>query len=196
MYRAIRLTSFRSIAFVISQIRARLQLSRVPHRDLVVEYFLFDKARKAVPMDDREVLVGSRSWSATPWHYSSMRYIQFADDGSGVLVYGYGQTIYARINIRFTVKADNQLEVVYRDSPPLQCFAGFTPAREAATKNLKYTLTENPVVYEEDVNGAEFSVKWLLTFDCSPFPDTLTFPYDTPLKFYGYREDMRSVKAK
>ena len=147
-------------------------------------------------MHDRDILIGSRSWSATPWNYSSMRYMQFADDGSGLLVYGYGQTIYAKINVRYTVKADNQLEIEYCDSPPFQRFAGFTPDTEAATKTLQYTLTETPVVYKEDVTGADFSFKWLLTIDRFPFPDTLIFPYDTPLEFYGYREDLRSAKAK
>ena len=125
-----------------------------------------------------------------------MRYMQFADDGSGLLVYGYGQMIYAKINIRYTVTAENQLEIHYRDSPPFQRFAGFTPESDAAMKTLQYTLTENPVVHREDVTGADFSFKWLLTLDRFPFPDTLTFPYDTPLEFYGYREDLRSAEAK
>lgn len=147
-------------------------------------------------MHDRDILLGSRSWSTTPWNYSSMRFMQFADDGTGLLVYGYEQTIYAKLNMRFAVKAENQLEIEYCDSPPFQRFAGFAANPDTVRKTLQYTLTANPVVYTEDVTGADFSFKWLLNFDRFPFPDTLTFPYDTPLEFYGYREDLRAAKAK
>lgn len=152
------------------------------------------KCRRIWTMHHRDILVGSRSWSTTPWNYSSMRYIQFAEDGSGLLLYGYGQTIYAKINIRYTVKANCQIDLQYLDSPPFQRFAGFTPNNHT-TKTLKYTLSEHHDTIREDATGADFSFKWLLTLDKFPFPDTLTFPYETPLEFYGYRVDLRSTKA-
>lgn len=147
-------------------------------------------------MHDREILVGSRSWSATPWNYSSMRYIQFAEDGSGLLVYGYGQTIYAKIDIRYTLKPNRQISLQYLDSPPFQRFGGFTPDNQSGAKTLRYTLSENPVTTMENVTGAGSSFKWLLTFDEFPFPATLTFPHEMPLEFYGYREDLRAAKTE
>ncbi len=48
---------------------------------------------------DVAVLSGS-NWRATPSDYSSMRFLNFSEDGSGTLTYGYGQTIYAIIKCR------------------------------------------------------------------------------------------------
>ena len=46
---------------------------------------------------DSAVLAGGRGvWSATPWNYSSLRSLWLTDGGSGELIYGYGQTIYAQ----------------------------------------------------------------------------------------------------
>lgn len=135
-----------------------------------------------------DILVGSRAWSATPGDYSSMVYLQFAGDGTGRLVYGYGQTIYAMLNIRFELPEDGQLRVHYLDAPKFQLFAGYSPPPGSAVKTLLYSLVEQERAVTESITASEFTFRWLLTLDQSPFPDTLTFPRETPLEYFGYRE--------
>ena len=140
------------------------------------------------PSAARATLVGSRSWSATPWDYSSMVYFQWHEDGTGILLYGYGQTIYAKLNFKFEVLTGGRIQIDYLDSPSLGRFAGFSPTDSTATKILEYSLTQERAIFTESVTGSEFSFDWLLRFDHSPFPSELIFPYKIPDDYYGYRE--------
>jgi hypothetical protein len=137
-----------------------------------------------------DILVGSRAWSATPWDYSSLVYLQFVSDAAGQLVYGYGQTIYARLNIRFELPVAGQLRVHYLDSPKFQRFAGYSPPPASARKALRYSPVEQERAVIDNITGLGFTFRWLLTLDQSPFPDTLTFPHETPLEYFGYRESV------
>ena len=50
-----------------------------------------------------DILTASHAWSATPENYSSLRSVMLGRDGTGTVLYGYGQTIYAKIDCRFEV---------------------------------------------------------------------------------------------
>ena len=135
----------------------------------------------------RDLLVRSQSWSATPDNYSSMQYIQFAEDGTGVAMYGYGQTIYAKINFTYSVD-DNQLSLEYQQSEPLARFAGFTPQPSNASKLLTFALEQREFAFGEDVTAFQFRFSAKLTLNDSPYPLGLEFPYSVPTEFFGFRE--------
>ena len=67
----------------------------------------------AAAEDDRRTLAAARLWRATPGNYSSCRFLQFRPDGSGQLVYGYGQTIYAVVPCAWEVSAAGRLRLTY-----------------------------------------------------------------------------------
>ena len=70
-------------------------------------------------MNDAEVIRGGRGvWSATPWNYSSARFMMLQADGTGRLIYGYGQTIYAIILCRWEAPSPGLLQLTYLESPP------------------------------------------------------------------------------
>ena len=76
------------------------------------------------PSAIRGILTSSHSWSATPWDYSSMVYLQFYGDSTGIAIYGYGQTIHAKLHLRFEVIEHDRpkLKLTYLESPALLRF--------------------------------------------------------------------------
>ncbi len=140
---------------------------------------------------DFETLTTSRLWVATPWDYSSSRWLRFKSDGNSDCCYGYGQTIYAVINFQFEVIAENILKLTYLESPALAAglrFKGFTPTEGNLTKEVQYQLVEKVTTNSHAITGKEFKHHWILTLSNSPFPEELEFPYEVPLEYYGHRE--------
>jgi hypothetical protein len=113
--------------------------------------------------------------------------LQFRTDGVGIAVYGYGQTIYAKIEFIFAVSGDS-LTLKYLESAPFQRFAGFTPDEQTREKNIQFTLESGDYVFKEDVTGTQFRFASKLSLSDSPFPVGLEFPYSVPTEFYGFRE--------
>jgi hypothetical protein len=144
---------------------------------------------------DRAVLIGSRSWSSTPWDYSSMRYLQFAEDDTGLAIYGYGQTIFAKISFRFELLGDRQMRLSYLESPAFQKFPGFIPIDQSRCKDLAFSLMDDQTIITESITAFDFRFHWQLSFNRSPFPDGIAFPYDAPLVYYGYRENVQAESA-
>jgi hypothetical protein len=131
----------------------------------------------------QEILVSDRGvWSATPWIYSSCRFLHFEND-QVELVYGYGQTIYSKILAHWTVLSCDRLRLAYLDSPPLLRFPGYTPSTESV-RELKYTLKHEDFSGVESTVSQPFSFKWILELSTDPWPLDITFPHD----FYGHRQ--------
>jgi hypothetical protein len=139
-------------------------------------------------MADRDILTGSQSWSSTPGNYSSLRFLQFFGDGSGLAVYGYGQTIYLKANFTFVVFEGGRIRLSYLESPPYQRAPAFVPTDDNRHNDLSYSLTDDQQTITESITGRDFRFPWQIEFDRSPFPRGLTFPYDVPLLYFGYRE--------
>ena len=138
---------------------------------------------------DMEILTGTRSWGATPHDYSSLRFLSFKSDGSGEAIYGYGQTIYAKVDFEFDLAGGSVLQLKYQHSPAYAAFPGFLPTPDNAVKSLQYTLVRGEYRGVESVVAQSFICDWLLTLNDSPWPAGMTFPYDVPKSFYGYRHD-------
>jgi len=141
------------------------------------------------PQSDMEILTGTHSWSSTPHDYSSLRFLTFKPDGSGVALYGYGQTIYAKVDFEFELAGGSVLHLKYLDSPAYAAFKGFVPMPDNAEKLLQYTLAPGEYRGVESVVAQSFICDWLLTLSDSPWPAGMTFPYQVPTSFYGYRHD-------
>ena len=139
--------------------------------------------------NDLEVLTGSRSWSATPHDYSSLRFLTFEPDGRGEALYGYGQTIYAKVGFEFELSGGPVVRLKYLPSPPFAAFRGFKPSPDTAEKLIPYTLVRGEYRGIESVVAWPFVCEWLLTLAHSPWPAGMTFPYDVPTSYYGYRHD-------
>ena len=135
-----------------------------------------------------DILTGSRSWSATPDNYSSLRSVMLRKDGTGTIIYGYGQTIYAQIDCRFEVPGAGRIRFEYLDTPQPQRRPPFHPTEANRIKEAGFRLTEGENVFREDVTGFVFRFLWTLEFTEPPYPDGLSFPYTIPKVFYGYRE--------
>ncbi len=134
---------------------------------------------------DIAVLTGS-SWTATPEDYSSMRSLEFSEDGSGTLTYGYGQTIYAIIKCRWRVARACVLELEYLESPRYQRFQGFVPDESNRHRELGYRLIEGEVEGVEIIVARPFRYLWTLELSGSPYPEGLAFPYGVPTVYHGH----------
>ncbi len=115
------------------------------------------------------VLTGCGGWPATPDNYSSLRSVRFSKDGTGQVVYGYGQTIYAIIAFRFTVTEPDRLELEYLESPAYQRFAGFRPDDGNRRKSLRAKLTAGAFGFTEDVTGQSSGFRWRLDLSGPPY---------------------------
>jgi hypothetical protein len=138
-----------------------------------------------------EILTSSRLWTATPWDYSSSRWLRFKNGEKSDCCYGYGQTIYAVINFEFEITAENTLKISYLDSPVLAdgvYFKGFTPSQSNQNKEISFQLEEEIFTGTKSITGKDFKYFWNLKLSESPFPDELNFPYEIPLTYYGHRE--------
>jgi hypothetical protein len=140
---------------------------------------------------DAKVLVGGRGyWSATPATYSSLRFLRFAEDGTGDATYGFGQTIYAVIKFQWELSAPGRLRLTYLDSPPYQLFKGFTPESNRL-KELDYALTEGEVSGVESIVAQPYRFLWTLELSDSPWPVGLELPHKIPRVFHGHRQPTR-----
>jgi hypothetical protein len=140
---------------------------------------------------DTAVLAGGRGvWSATPWDYSSLRSLWLRADGTGELIYGYGQTIYARINCRWEVAAPGRLRLTYLDSPPYQLFRGYTPPDDRRVRELGYALTAGEVSGVESIVARPYRFGWTLELSEPPWPPELQLPHEVPRVFFGHREQV------
>ncbi|MEZ6142314.1 MAG: hypothetical protein R3B84_17275 [Zavarzinella sp.] len=136
--------------------------------------------------EDRQVLGMAGSWRATPEDYSSLRVLWLNEDGSGELVYGYGQTIYACIRCCWDVASPGRLRLNYLESPPYQRFQGYTPTAGASVRELGYTLIKGEVSGVESVVCQPYRYQWTMKLSEPPWPPELLFPYDVPQVFVGH----------
>ncbi len=144
--------------------------------------------QSGVGAHDLGILLGS-VWSATPHDYSSLRYLKFEQDGRGQAVYGYGQTLYAKIHFAFELTDDPALRLRYAASPAAKGFPAFEPSPEAAGKLIPYTLVRGEYRGVESIVAWPFVCEWLLTLADFPWPAGMTFPRGMPTQFYGYRRN-------
>ncbi len=134
------------------------------------------------------ILSGCRAWSATPGDYSSLRSVALREDGTGLILYGYGQTIYAKIDCKFEVPAAGRIRLEYLPTPQLQRRPPFQPDAANRFKEIGFILAEGENVFRESITGSVSRFTWTLEFAEHPYPDGLSFPYSVPNIFYGYRE--------
>ncbi|MGI8494124.1 MAG: hypothetical protein ACR2L1_02265 [Pyrinomonadaceae bacterium] len=138
-----------------------------------------------------EILTSSRLWVATPWDYSSARWLRFKSDDLSDCCFGYGQTVYAFIKFEFEIMAENTLKIIYLGSPALAdglYFKGFSPSQNKKNKEIRFLLEEEIFTGTTSITGAEFKYFWNLKLSDSLFPDELNFPYEIPLTYYGHQE--------
>lgn len=64
-----------------------------------------------------QVLTVTKAWSASPGEISSLRSVMPDRDGTGTVLHGYGQTIYARIDCRITLPAAGRIRFEYLETP-------------------------------------------------------------------------------
>ena len=145
---------------------------------------------------DFQILTSSRSWRATPWDYSSLRFLRFNDDASAEFCYGYGQTIYAIIKCQFELTPEKNLRLSYLESPARGHFQGFVPTDANQAKDIRYQLTQENVTGVESIVAREYKFQWKLTLEKSPFPEEIQFPYDVPLQYYGHEEQTEEQNAE
>ena len=82
-----------------------------------------------------DVLTGCANWWATPGTYASLRTLRFAPDGTGTVLYGYGQTIYAKIDCRFTITEPDGVELANTwNHLPIKCSGGSGPTAATAAR--------------------------------------------------------------
>jgi hypothetical protein len=138
-------------------------------------------------VDDAAVIGGGRGvWAATPWNYSSCRFMMLSPDGAGRLIYGYGQTTYAHILCRWEVPAAGSLRLTYLESPAAGLrFKGFSPASDAV-RDLRYALTPGLVSGEDNIVGLPYTYLWTLELSEPPWPLGLQLPHEVPRVFYGH----------
>jgi hypothetical protein len=140
--------------------------------------------------EDRQALATAGTWRATPDNYSSLRCLWLHEDGTGDLIYGYGQTIYAFIKCRWEVASAGRLWLTYLASPPYQRFVGYTPPDKARVREVGYALTAGRVAGFEDIVATPYEYDRTLELSEPPWPAELVLPYEVPRVFYG-----RVVKA-
>jgi hypothetical protein len=137
--------------------------------------------------DDSDTLTGTPAWIANPENYASLQRIHFRSDGTGRVVFGHGQTIYARIEFRFDLPATETLRLVYLDSPHrLNSDFSFFPTDANRTKTILFQVRSETTEGVINVVGSKFLYRRTLVFNESPYPVGLRLPYEEPRVFYGY----------
>jgi hypothetical protein len=139
------------------------------------------------PLSDLNILTTSHVWDATPWDYSSLRFLQFRADGTAEFTYGYGQTIYAKLPCRFELLPSSVLRLLYSDPPATQTFGRIALTNQTRQKEISYKLVEEDFSGVTSVVARPFRYRWKLDLSDSPFPSGLQFPYDNPTTYYGHR---------
>lgn len=136
-----------------------------------------------------QVLSGDRGyWSATPSDYSSLRYLHFEPNGTGTVLYGFGQTIYANIKCDWSVIAEDVLQITYREPVKSRLQPDYVLPENERMKQLIFRLTEGEVTGVESIVGHPYRFLWTLELSADPWPNSLDVPRDRPTTFYGYRE--------
>ncbi len=143
-----------------------------------------------------EVLTSGGPWWATPDNYASLRTLRFALDGTGQVLYGYGQTIYAKVACRHAISDPDVLEVEYQESPAHQLFQGFQPSDTNRRRVLRAELTAGEFVFTEAMTNHSRRFRWRLDLSGSPYPHGLAFPYSVPTTFFGHGERISRAKVK
>jgi hypothetical protein len=146
---------------------------------------------------DTAVLAGGRGvWSAAPWDHSSLRFLRLQPDGTGELIYGYGQTIHTRINCRWEILAPGRLRLTYLASPAYQLLLGYTPPDDQCARDLGYALTAGEVSGVESIVALPYRFAWTLELSEPPWPPELKLPYEVLRVFYGHREQVNRSDAE
>jgi hypothetical protein len=115
-------------------------------------------------------------------------YLRLADDGTGELVYGYGQTIYATIQCRWELPTAGRLRLTYLETPGEAYVPGFKPDILNQVVELGYRLCEGEVSGIDNLIGSPYKFLWTLELSDPPWPTRLRFPYEVPRVFYGHRQ--------
>jgi hypothetical protein len=139
----------------------------------------------ATAEEDRQVFASARGWRATPGNYSSLRSLWLNADGSGELVYGYGQTIYIVAPCVWEVPSVGRLRFTYLAPTNGRLAAGFVLTDSNRVKELDYSLTEGRVAGVEDIVPNPYEFDRTLELSAPPWPDGLALPYEVPRVFYG-----------
>ncbi len=92
-----------------------------------------------------QVLVSAGNWKTTPDDYSSIRFLQLNADGTGELVYAYGQTIYAVVPCLWEIPAAGRLRLTYSVPTRGRLAAGFVLGDTNRVKEVSYHLSEGRV---------------------------------------------------
>jgi hypothetical protein len=125
-----------------------------------------------------------------------MRFLALSEDGTGDLIYGYGQTIYARINCRWEVVSSGRLRLTYLESPPYQVFRGYTPPSDRGVRELGLVLTAGEVSGVESIIAQPYRFGWTLELSEPPWPPELKLPHEVPRVFFGHREQVSRNDAE
>ena len=159
------------------------------------QFFKQDWVLEVNLMLDFDILTTTRSWVATPWDYNSCVALRFREDSSGDMMFGYGQTVFAKINFRFSLNTSNDLTFVYQDSPAYFYVKSLTPSGSRKSKTVHYSLEEGEITGEA-ANSGPFKYYWTLSLGKTPFPDELTLPHIRSLgqvrplcEYYGHHEN-------
>jgi hypothetical protein len=135
--------------------------------------------------EDRQVLASAGTWRATPGDYSSLRSLWLKPDGTGELIYGYGQTIYAVIPCGWEVPAAGRLRLTYAAPTRGRLAAGFVLNDANRVKEVDYTLTPGRVAGVEDIVPNPYEFDHTLELSEPPWPSGLGLPFEVPRVFYG-----------
>jgi hypothetical protein len=150
----------------------------------------------ATALEDRQVLAAAKTWRATPDNYSSLRALWLNPDGSGELVYGYGQTIYVVAPCGWEVPAAGRLRLTYAAPTRGRLAAGFALTESNRVKELSFTLTAGRVAGVEDIVSNPYEFDHTLELSAPPWPDGLALPYEVPRVFYGRADEASAADAE
>ena len=136
---------------------------------------------------ERATLSGTPNWVANPDNYASLQNIHFAENGTGNVVFGHGQWIYADIQFRYEIQSPGVLLLIYLDSPHrLSSEFSFYPNDTNRTKLLRYVLRTEKTSGITNVVATRFWYQRTLVLEDSPYPSGLKLPYEPPKVFYGH----------
>ena len=110
------------------------------------------------------------------------------------MVFGYGQTIHAEIQIHFEITEQGRMTITYLPSGGSRYVPSFRPKSGRNSKTISYSLKQGEVTGQA-ANSGPFTFHWTLTFSDSPFPEGLKLPdisyfrhsvFSPPREYYGH----------